>query len=190
VLPHFAVADWIATRVFSGDRDGWLASAVDLALGLWLLGIVATVVRSLRPEAWLWRMSGVALFASLWFWSAWRIHTGVWYTIEDDEYEARVATSVDPATFVATEQRLVETANATIVRGQPGVVELEFEGFAGSARADVFVHEVRAAKDLMEERWARATDPWFSPTTSPCATDCPWRRRRTSRACSRAWAHE
>lgn len=73
---------------------------------------------------------------------------------EDSTPAARIADDIDVAAVINDQLRLIEQTGLAPQR--PGVIDLYFLGFAGSAAQDVFYNEVRGAQEVLDERFDTA----------------------------------
>jgi hypothetical protein len=156
----FAGSKWLA------GMAAWEAGPVDamvLARGLWLGLLAWLVVVSLRVVRLLydvtWRRSlllagayvGVAMAPVLGLPEA-----PLWYSMSEPEEAAAAAPRIDVEEAYYAQARLVGEAAGGLRGNRPGVVDLYFVGFAGTAYQDVFLREVRSVTELFDRRFDTA----------------------------------
>jgi hypothetical protein len=80
----------------------------------------------------------------------------LWYSVTAPEEAEAAAPRIDVEEAYYAQARLVGEAAAALRGNRPGVVDLYFVGFAGTADQDVFLREVRSVTELFDRRFDTA----------------------------------
>ncbi len=148
-LPLALVAVFVAAR--SGGRA---RTELQLAVYGWMLVVVVRLLTSLVPRAGVVRIVGCAvLFVATWVAPMYvGGRTTVFFDLSEDGEEVEVTGRAHDA-LVFAEADKVHAAEALLEPERPGVADLYFVGAAGWAQQDVFVNEVRSARNLLDDRF-------------------------------------
>ena len=159
-LVLFAGSKWLAGMApwEAGPVDATvLARGLSLGLLAWMVVVSLRVVRLLYDAA--WRRS--LLLAGVYVGIAMAPVLGLpkaplWYSVSAPEEAEAAAPRIDVEEAYYAQAHLVGEAAAALRGNRPGVVDLYFVGFAGTADQDVFLREVRSVTELFDRRFDTA----------------------------------
>lgn len=147
----------LASDALSDERFPGLFATGPWLVQLWLAAIVYHAARLVGADSGL----STALLVVLLF--AFRLgmeevapRPQFWWTGWDEDEMASELPDVDTEAVFHSQAALLERTRSALLPGRPGVVDLYFVAFGADASQEVFVREVRYARDLFERRFDAA----------------------------------
>lgn len=129
---------------------GWTLWVILLC---WGLAVIARSIRLVYAASWL-RTGALTAVVTLGALAInWALPPYFWYPARAAESEHAPQPRIDTEQTYYAQRRLVGEALAALKPARRGVTELYFVGFAGTATQDVFLKEVRSARQLFDERF-------------------------------------
>ena len=77
----------------------------------------------------------------------------LWHTIQTDNKQTKPVKNIDIESIYYDQNSLISETTDKVLDNRENIIDLFFIGFAGDAEEDVFMNEVLAARDILENRF-------------------------------------
>lgn len=132
---------------FDAYQSNW---AVFIIYSLWYLAVVSRLIKRFFYLSVLPVLGYVLIYAVINFAPLFLIPTEpLWYPLQENNARSENVSEIDIEAVYYSQNSLLKEITNDLIEGRDGMTDLFFIGFAGDAEEDVFMNEVIAAQNIM-----------------------------------------